>query len=94
MFTATMKEPRSFVSSPLGRQEEGKSADVSKLVRYERAPNTPLTEAQKAELEALAKIPDSEIDYSDIPPLSDEFFERAIRNRHLHGRRKPAKKAG
>lgn len=31
----------------------------------------PLTEEQKQELEALAKMPDSEIDYSDIPPITD-----------------------
>ena len=27
----------------------------------------PLTESQKAEIEALRRMPDSEIDYSDIP---------------------------
>jgi hypothetical protein len=27
--------------------------------------------------EALAAISDDNIDYSDIPPLTDEFFERA-----------------
>jgi len=30
----------------------------------------PLTEQQKAEIKALAERPDSEIDYSDIPPLT------------------------
>jgi uncharacterized protein (DUF4415 family) len=39
-----------------------------------------LTKKQKAELEALAKMPDAAIDYSDIPPLSDEFWEKAMRN--------------
>ena len=34
--------------------------------------NKPLTPKQKAQLDRLAKMPDSEIDYSDIPPLSDE----------------------
>jgi uncharacterized protein (DUF4415 family) len=34
--------------------------------------NKPLTPKQKAQLDRLKKMPDSEIDYSDIPPLSDE----------------------
>lgn len=40
----------------------------------------PLTEEQKAELEALAARPDSEIDYSDIPPLDEKFWKNAVRN--------------
>jgi len=53
-----------------------------KTVRHKSDPgNLPkLTKKQKAELEALAKISDEAIDYSDIPPLSDEFWEKAIRN--------------
>jgi len=39
----------------------------------------PLTQAQKAELAALASRPESEIDYSDIPPLSEEFWVNARR---------------
>jgi hypothetical protein len=39
-----------------------------------------LTEAREAELKALAKRPDSEIDYSDIPPLDETFWARAIPN--------------
>ena len=35
----------------------------------------PLTDQQKAELEALKSMPDG-----DIPPLSDEFWKNAIRN--------------
>jgi uncharacterized protein (DUF4415 family) len=54
-----------------------------KLVRYDvdLANLPPLTEAQKAELEALADKPDSEIDYSDVPPISEEFWKRAVRGR-------------
>ena len=40
----------------------------------------PLTDEQRARLSLLAKIPDSAIDYSDIPPLEDEFWKSAIRN--------------
>lgn len=53
-----------------------------RTVHYELDPNQPppLTERQKAELEALQTLPDSAIDYSDIPPLTDEFWANAVRN--------------
>lgn len=40
----------------------------------------PLTPEQKAELEALKALPDETIDTSDIPPLTDEFWRKAVRN--------------
>jgi len=39
-----------------------------------------LTEKDKRELAELAARPDSEIDYSDIPPLTEKFWKNAIRN--------------
>lgn len=39
----------------------------------------PLTEKQKAELNVLSNMPDSQIDYSDIPPVTDAFFKNATR---------------
>jgi len=39
-----------------------------------------LTEKDKRELAELAARPDSEIDYSDIPPLTEKFWKSAIRN--------------
>lgn len=39
-----------------------------------------LTKQQKAELRALAEMSDAAIDYSDIPPLSDEFWQKAVHN--------------
>jgi uncharacterized protein (DUF4415 family) len=39
-----------------------------------------LSETQKAELAALAARSDDEIDYSDIPPLTEAFWKNAIRN--------------
>jgi uncharacterized protein (DUF4415 family) len=39
-----------------------------------------LTPSQIAELDALDAMPDSEIDYSDIPPLDEKFWKNAIRN--------------
>jgi uncharacterized protein (DUF4415 family) len=39
-----------------------------------------LTPAQRRKLAALARLPDDQIDYSDIPPLTDRFWKNAIRN--------------
>ena len=42
----------------------------------------PLTKKQKAELTALAARTDSEIDFSDIPPLTEEFWKNAVRGKY------------
>ena len=57
-----------------------KGADV---VRFDvdRADLPPLTAAQKAELTALEAKPDSDIDYSDIPPVTESFWRNAERGR-------------
>jgi len=54
----------------------------AKMVRHKVDLNNfpPLTAAQRAELEALAAMPDEEIDYSDIPPLTEDFWKNAVRN--------------
>ena len=39
----------------------------------------PLTAEQKAELKKLTAMPESEIDFSDIPPLDERFFRNAVR---------------
>jgi len=39
-----------------------------------------LTNEQYKQLEALKDMPDETIDYSDIPPLTNEFFANAVRN--------------
>jgi len=41
----------------------------------------PLTEKQKAELEALAARSDADVDYSEIPPLTAKFWADAARGR-------------
>jgi uncharacterized protein (DUF4415 family) len=53
-----------------------------KIVRYTLDLNNPppLTAQQKKRLAALAGRPESEIDYSDIPPLDEKFWKNAIRN--------------
>ena len=40
------------------------------------------TKKQQAELAALAARPNSGIDYSDIPPLTDEFWKNAVRDKY------------
>jgi uncharacterized protein (DUF4415 family) len=47
------------------------------IVRYKRSEIPPLTAQRQTELAALAQRPDSEIDYSDIPPLDDDFWNNA-----------------
>jgi len=39
----------------------------------------PLTAEQIAELDALSKMTDDDIDYSDIPPTTEEEFKRMFR---------------
>jgi uncharacterized protein (DUF4415 family) len=40
----------------------------------------PLTLGQQAEIAALRAMPDSAIDTSDIPPLTDAFWKGAVSN--------------
>jgi uncharacterized protein (DUF4415 family) len=47
----------------------------------------PLTKQQKAELAALAGRSHGEIDYTDIPPLTERFWNTTVRGRFY----KPAK---
>ena len=50
------------------------------MVRYKQGDLPPMTEERKAELKTLADMPDSGIDYSDIPPLTNEFWHNAVSN--------------
>lgn len=65
---------------------------MSKTVRYaiDLANLPPLTDQQKADLAALAQMPDAQIDYSDIPPAPNEFWNNAIlREAMLQALQKP-----
>ena len=48
----------------------------TEIVRYQLDTENPppLTKKQRAELAALAVLPEDQIDYSDIPPLTDEML--------------------
>jgi len=52
---------------------------MPKLVRRTSA-DAAMTPARKRRLARLAKRPDSEIDFSEIPPLDESFWKNAIRN--------------
>jgi hypothetical protein len=52
---------------------------MKKLVRKNLS-DSPMTPARKRRLAKLAARPDSEIDFSDIPPLKESFWKNAIRN--------------
>ena len=43
-----------------------------------------LTAAQLREVAALVAQPDDKIDYSDIPPLTERFWQNAVRNPFYH----------
>ena len=51
------------------------------MVSYTRETLPPITEERRAQLRALAERPDSEIDFSDIPELTDEQLKNAVRGR-------------
>jgi uncharacterized protein (DUF4415 family) len=40
----------------------------------------PLSPEARAQLEALRDMPDKDIDYSEIPPLTEKFWKNAVRN--------------
>ncbi|MFC3322467.1 BrnA antitoxin family protein [Mesorhizobium cantuariense] len=55
---------------------------MRKIVRYEFDPANPppLTEAQNAEIAALRARPESDVDTSDIPELTEKFWQNAVPN--------------
>ena len=51
------------------------------IVRYRMDELPPLTEEQRESLKKLSELPDSEIDFSDAPELSEEQWKNAERGR-------------
>src|ERR1022692_3360765 len=71
MFTGSLKmAKRSSASSRPARLISMKAESIF---------NKPLTKRQQQVLDRLATRPESEIDYSDIPPLSEEQLASAFR---------------
>ena len=54
---------------------------IMAIDRYERKAGDPLTRRQKENLTEIARIKDEDIDFSDIPELTDEWFARAVRGK-------------
>jgi len=52
-----------------------------RVVSYMLGTLPPLTDTQRADLKALAARPDSEIDTSDIPEMTNEQWKKARRGR-------------
>ena len=53
-----------------------------KMVSYKLGELPPRTEADRARIAALVARPDSEIDLSDIPELTEEDWKNAVRGKH------------
>jgi len=51
------------------------------IVSYTLETLPPLTDAQRANLDRLAALPDDQIDTSDIPEMTDEQFKAAVKSR-------------
>lgn len=47
---------------------------------FDVADRPPLNKKQRAEVAALQAMPDSAVDTSDIPELTAEFWQNAVRN--------------
>ena len=50
------------------------------MVRHQQAKLPGIPPERLAELQELAQQPDAGIDYSDIPPLTADFWKNAVRN--------------
>jgi uncharacterized protein (DUF4415 family) len=53
----------------------------TKMVSYTLDTLPPLTAADRRQLRKIAELPDSEIDTSDIPELTEEQWKNAVRGR-------------
>jgi uncharacterized protein (DUF4415 family) len=53
------------------------------IVRYEFDPTNPppLTDQQREELRRLDDLKDEDIDFSDIPPLTEKFWANGVRGK-------------
>jgi uncharacterized protein (DUF4415 family) len=54
---------------------------TEKIVRYNASNLPKLTDQDRLELRKLAERPDSEIDFSDIPEITEEQWKTAVRGR-------------
>ncbi len=52
---------------------------MTKIVKKSHS-NSSLTAERKRRLEKLSRVPDSEIDTSELPELTEKFWQNAVRN--------------
>ena len=76
---AMRKRTKSFVSSQLEEQFERSANGMTKIVRKSLS-DSRLTAGHKRRLKKLSQRPDNEIDTSDIPELTEKFWQNAVRN--------------
>jgi uncharacterized protein (DUF4415 family) len=71
------------VEGPMKRKKEH-------TVNFDLDPKrpTPLSDEERAELKALADMPDDQIDYDDIPPLDDKLLGKLVRGGIYRPRKK------
>ena len=50
------------------------------MVKHTRGQLPPLTDKQAAELKALAEATGQAVNYSDLPPLTEAFWAKAVAN--------------
>lgn len=60
------------------------------MVVHHHTPGQPLTVEQRKQLDTLASMKDEDIDYSDIPELTEKFWKNAVRGNPFF---RPVKKA-
>jgi uncharacterized protein (DUF4415 family) len=79
------KWTKSFELFRLEKRFGRSSNAVTKIVK-KSLPDSLLTAGWKRRLEKLSRRPDEEIDTSDIPELTEKFWQKAVRNpfyRHI-----------
>jgi uncharacterized protein (DUF4415 family) len=70
---------KSFALSQLEEQSERNANCMTKIVKRTLSASR-LTAARKQRLKQLSRRLDSEVDTSDIPELTEQFWQNAVRN--------------
>src|SRR6266852_5815066 len=76
---AVRNRTKSFVSSQL-EEQFGRSANGMTKIVKKNLSDSRLTAGRKRRLKKLSRLPDNEINTSDIPELTERFWQNAVRN--------------
>jgi uncharacterized protein (DUF4415 family) len=72
-----------IISARAADRKKGDAMSKKLVKRTVNLANPPaLTKKQKAELGALSARPEGAIDFTDIPPLTEEFWKNAVRGKY------------